>query len=146
MALVRRENRPVSWDPLSRLGWNIERLFGFPFNEWPERQGAMATDVVEENDKFVVTTELPGLKKEDIEISVEGNTLCICAERKQEQEKRGGDYYQAERHYGRCQRNIMLPQSVDAGKVAAQYKDGLLTITIPKSEQAKRKSIEIKTS
>ena len=149
MALVRREPRTLSaWDPLNRLGWSLDRLFGFPFGEWSEgdwRRAGMLTDVVEEKDKFIVTTELPGLKREDIDISVEGNRLCVCAERKQEQGKTKGDYYQSERYYGRFQRDISLPQSVDATNVTAEYKDGVLTVTVPKTEQAKRKSIEVKS-
>jgi HSP20 family protein len=152
MALIRREqNRPpTAQERLNRWRSEIDRFFGFPFSNWPESPwfgaAGVPTDVVEENDKFIITAELPGLKKEDIDISVEGNTLCICGERKQEQEETKADYYQMERAYGRFQREIALPQSVDPNKVSAEYKHGVLKITVPKTDQAKRKSIEIKTS
>lgn len=152
MALVRREEtRPTTaWDNLNRMRRDVDRFFGFPFSAWPEvtwaGAGGVPVDVIEEKDKFIITAELPGMKKEDIDISMEGNTLCICGERKQEQEEAKADYYQCERSYGRFQRDITLPQGVDAARVAAEYKQGILKVTVPKSEQAKRKSIEIKAS
>jgi HSP20 family protein len=152
MALIRREQtRPfTAQERLNRWRSDIERFFGFPFSTWPEGTwlgtAAVPTDVVEEKDKFIITAELPGLKKEDIDISVEGNTLCICGERKQEQEEIKADYYQCERAYGRFQREVTLPQSVEPSKVSAEYKQGVLKIIIPKTEQAKRKSIEIRTT
>src|SRR5258705_99207 len=152
MALIRREEtKPfIPREQLHRLRRDVDRWFGFPFSTWPEATWAgtagIPTDVIEEKDKFVITAELPGLKKEDVDISVEGNTLCICGERKQEQEEKTADYYQCERAYGRFQRDITLPQTVDPSKISAEYKQGVLRITVPKTEQAKRKSIEIKTA
>jgi HSP20 family molecular chaperone IbpA len=84
-------------------------------------------------------------KKEDIDISMEGNTLCICGDRKEERDERSGaGARRSERFYGRFQRNLTLPHTVDVKKIEAKYKDGVLSITLPKSEEAKRKQIEIK--
>ena len=151
MALMRREEtRPTAPRQRASRVWDTDRFFGFPFTGWPEpawaATGGVPVDVFEEKDRFIITAELPGMNKDDIDISMEGNTLCICGERKQEQEEAKADFYQCERYYGRFQRDITLPQGVDATKVAAEYKQGVLKITVPKSEQAKRKPIEIKTT
>ena len=111
----------------------------------PAADDALAPSVA--LDKFVVTAELPGMKKEDIDISMDGNTLCICGERKEEKEERQGTEVQrSERYYGRFQRNITLAQSVDPNKIDAKYKDGVLTINLPKTEESKRKQIPVKAS
>ena len=86
------------------------------------------------------------MKKEDIAVSLEGSTLTVSGERKQEQERKEGETYRSERFFGRFQQSITLSQQVDPKKIQANYKDGVLTITLPKSEEAKRKQIEIKTS
>ena len=103
-------------------------------------------DVYEDKDKLTVKAELPGMKKEDIAVSLEGSTLTVSGERKQEQERKEGETYRSERFFGRFQQSITLSQQVDPKKIQANYKDGVLTITLPKSEEAKRKQIEIKTS
>ena len=90
--------------------------------------------------------EMPGMKKADIDVTVVGDTLTIAGERKQEEERKEGEVYRSERYLGRFQRSITLPSEVDVNKVQATYKDGVLTINVAKSEQAKRKQIEIKTT
>ena len=86
------------------------------------------------------------MRKEDIEVSLDGNTLTISGERKQEEEHKEGEMYRSERYFGRFQRSITLPTPADADKIQASYKDGVLTIICPKSEEAKPKQIQVKTS
>jgi HSP20 family protein len=146
--------RNETWSPfreLNRLRDEIDRLFDFPMGSSPRSElfGGWnpAVDVYEDKDKFAINAELPGMKKEDIDISMEGNTLCICGERKEEREQRSGaEPRRSERYYGRFQRNLTLPHTVDVNKIEAKYKDGVLSITLPKSEEAKRKQIEIKAT
>jgi len=87
---------------------------------------------------------LPGMKREDIDVALDGNTLTLSGERKQEEEKREGESYRSERYFGRFQRSITLPTEVQANKIEAAYKDGVLTVTLPKSEEAKPKQIPVK--
>ena len=103
-----------------------------------------AVDVYEDKDKITVRAELPGMKQPDIQLSVESNTLTISGERKREEERQQGDTFRSERFYGRFQRSLTLPQPVDSGNIKATYKDGVLTVICPKSEEAKRKQIEVK--
>jgi HSP20 family protein len=163
MKLSRRERRqqpglsPSSqggltpFNEINRIRNEIFRIFEDPlgfgspastlFEGWTP-----AVDVHEQRDTITVRAELPGMKKEDIEVTVVGDTITISGERKQEEEKQEGETYRSERFLGRFQRSITLPAEVDPNKVQATYKDGVLTINLPKSEQAKRKQIDIKTS
>ena len=115
--------------------------------EWPlaETNWAPALDVTQRNDAIVVEAELPGMKVGDIDISVHGNTLTIGGQKQQQNEEKDGSYYHTERRYGTFHRNIPLPNTVDASKLEAAYRDGVLTITLPKSEEAKPIKIKIAT-
>jgi HSP20 family protein len=130
---------------LSQLRDEVTRLFDSPFttltqgfNTW-----APAVDLYEDKDNVIVKAEVPGMKKEDIDVSLHEGTLTISGERKLEEEKTEGETYRSERFYGRFQRSVLLPTAVLADKVNAAYKDGILTITLPKSEEAKPKQIEV---
>jgi HSP20 family protein len=103
-------------------------------------------DVFQDKDQVFVKTELPGMKKEDILISLHENTLTLSGERKQEQEVKEGDGYRSERFFGRFHRSVTLPVPVDSSKVTAQYKEGVLTVTLAKAEEAKPKQIEVHVS
>jgi HSP20 family protein len=133
---------------LSDLREELDRLFESPFGELG-RAGrllngwAPAVDLYEDKDSFTVKAELPGLKREDIDVSLNDGTLVISGERKTEQKFDEAETHRVERYYGRFQRSIALPASVKADQIAAQYKDGILTVTLPKSEEAKPKQIEI---
>jgi HSP20 family protein len=105
-----------------------------------------ALDVYEDSDNIVVKAELPGMKKEDIDVSLHDGALSISGERKREEKYEGAETCREERFVGRFQRTITLPSPVDAGKVKAQYKDGILSITLPKTEEAKPKHIEVGVS
>jgi HSP20 family protein len=103
-------------------------------------------DVFQDKDHVFLKVELPGMKKEDIQISLHENTLTISGERKQEQEVKEGDSYRSERFFGRFHRSVTLPVAVQANHVTAQYKEGILTVTMAKAEEAKPKQIEVKVS
>jgi len=102
-------------------------------------------DIADKGDSLVVEVELPGMKAEDIELSVDGNMLTISGEKKSESEQRNGNYYHVERSYGKFQRTISLPSEVDNDKIQAKAHHGVLTVTLPKSEQAKPRKIEVKS-
>ena len=136
---------------LNRLRREIDRLFEEPFSFLAPSTSFFegwtpAVDIYEDNDKYVVKAALPGMKKEDIDVSLDGNTLTISGERKQEEQKQEGESYRSERFFGRFQRSITLPTAVQANKIEAAYKDGVLNVTLPKVEEAKPKQIQIKTS
>jgi HSP20 family protein len=100
-----------------------------------------ALDVYQDKDQFTVVAELPGLKKEDIELSLQDGVLTVSGERKQEKTSEEG--YRNERFFGRFQRNVTLPTGVDGNKVKATYEDGILKVVLPKAEEAKPKKIDV---
>lgn len=111
--------------------------------ESPPRSWAPALDVHEDKDNFVIRTELPGLKREDIDVSLQDGTLIISGERKAETVQEGVEVHRQERYYGKFQRALSLPEPVAADKIKAQYQDGVLTVTLPKTEAAKPKKIDV---
>lgn len=96
-------------------------------------------EMIEKEDKFIVKAELPGMKKEEIDISVVGDTLTIKGERKAETEIKEEDYYCCERCYGSFFRSITMPATVDAKKIKATYEDGVLEVSLPKAPEVKPK-------
>jgi HSP20 family protein len=151
-----RWNRPdlAMWPGAGRLTdlrEEIDRLFESPLAELARTSQILsgwtpALDLFEDKDHFVVKAELPGMKREDIEVSLHEGSLSISGERKSEEKREGADAYRTERFFGRFQRTVALPTQVAADKVKAAYKDGVLTITLPKTEEAKPKQIEVKVS
>lgn len=103
-----------------------------------------AVDIAEQENEYVVNVELPGMNKDDVKITLESNVLTIRGEKKQEKESKQGNYHRAERAYGSFQRSFTLPTTVKSDRIDATYKDGILTITLPKVEEAKPKQIEVK--
>lgn len=137
------------WEPfreLVSLRDDMDRLFrsffGGPLEE-VEGFWAPVIDIEEDNDSYYVRAEVPGIKKEEIKISVRGNALSLSGERKQESETKNKTFHRVERSYGRFKRTISLPSEIDAEKVKATYKDGILTVTLPKPESTKPKEIEV---
>jgi len=129
-------------DELDR--WFESPLFGLGETTQPFRSGWMpALDVYEDKDNFVLKAEMPGMRKEDIDISLHEGVVTISGERKEETKKEDSDVYRSERFFGRFQRSFALPTSVNPDKVAANYKDGILTVTLPKAEEAKPKQIQV---
>jgi len=132
--------------PLARLQDSMNVLFeGFFESRLSEQAWAPALEVTEQKDAIVVKAELPGTKVDDIELSVQDNTLIVSGEKKEESQEEHKGYFRSERHYGMFQRVIPLPSNVEAGKIQATSKDGVLTITLPKAETAKPKRIPIKS-
>ncbi|GBC83607.1 Spore protein SP21 [bacterium HR11] len=154
MALVRwspfRELR--RWDPfreMERLTERMERLFEefFPTvrrEEEREYLWAPAVDVYENDKAYVVEVDLPGLKKEDVKVTLQNNVLTIQGERRLAREEKGVDYHRQERFYGKFLRSFTLPDTVDADKVSAEFKDGVLRLTLPKREPSAGRVIEVK--
>ena len=126
----------------------LDRLFESPFGELAQTTGLLSgwspvVDLYEDKDNFIVKAELPGLKREDIEVSLHDNALTISGERKSEEKHKDAETYREERFYGRFHRAIALPKAVKADKVDAKYQDGVLTVTLPKADEAKPKQIEV---
>ncbi len=108
---------------------------------------APETDVIESEDEIRVLTEMPGLKRDDIEIDVENNVLTISGEKREERtEEEEGRYHLAERRYGMFSRSFVLPRDVDPERIEASFEDGVLNVRIPKSERARRRRIEVSGS
>jgi HSP20 family protein len=112
-----------------------------PFAAWAP--GGMAVDVYETDDSVVVTSAIPGVNADDIEISVTGDTLTIRAETKEDSEIKRENYLRRERRFGSCCRSVTLPGGLEADKAEADYTDGVLTLTFPKAEETKPKSIKV---
>ncbi len=108
-----------------------------------EKHWSVALDVIEEKEQYVLKADLPGIKKEDIKVSLEDNILTLEAERKSEAESQDKQIHRIERTYGHYQRTLNLGANVDAGKIRANYKDGVLELIVPKSENVKPKSIDV---
>jgi len=144
----------VPWRPfreMEEMERRFEDIFGRPFIPamWRripvvEMGWAPAIEVFEKEDKFMVKAELPGMKEEDIDVSVVGDTLTIKGERKAETEVKEEDYYCCERSYGSFSRSIALPSSVDAKKIDASYEDGVLEVSLPKAPEVKAKKVAVK--
>jgi HSP20 family protein len=103
-----------------------------------------AVDLREEEGQYVIEADMPGMKREDIEIHVENNVLSIRGERKFEAESQKETYHRIERAYGRFTRSFTLPSRVEAEKISATYRDGILQLVVPKAEESKPKRISIK--
>ena len=129
-----RRNFDQLWDSL--FGRGLEGRVG---GEW-----LPSLDLAETDNELVVKAELPGMDPKDIDISLSDGMLTIKGEKKQEKEEKKSDYHFVERSYGAFTRSIQLPKQVQREKINASYKNGLLRITLPKSEEAKKKEVKIK--
>ena len=144
----------VRWDPfrdMVSLRDAMDRLFEESFVrprarlEPAEGTATLALDVHESDDDVTVKAAIPGVKPEDISISLTGDTLTIKGDTHEEKEKTEGSYHMRERRYGAFERSISLPRKVDADKANADFENGVLTLTLPKVEEVKPKAITIKT-
>ena len=129
----------------------IDRLFEAPLSELARTSHLLsgstpAVDVFEDKDNFVVKAELPGMKKEDIVVSLHDDSLSISGERKNETRSEDAEVYRSERFFGQFQRTVMLPATVAAEKIKAEYQNGVLTVTLPKAEEAKPKQIDVQVN
>ncbi|HEX4639410.1 MAG TPA: Hsp20/alpha crystallin family protein [Chthoniobacterales bacterium] len=151
MQLIRYQTPELSnWPTLDRwsnLRDELNSLLDLPFLTNFNRQDLFsgwspALDLYQNNDNVVAVLELPGMRKEDIEISLHDGTLTISGERKSSASN-GENAERTERYVGSFRRSITLPARVDANKVNATYRDGILTVTLPKAEEAKPKRIQV---
>ena len=153
MSLIRYQFPETSnWSPTDRLSTlrdEVNRLFDF---SWPSRDSGLfsgwspALDVHDDKDSLSVQVELPGVKKDEIDIALHDGVLTVSGERKIERERKEDETFRSERYFGKFRRSVTLPTAVDAGKVKASYKDGILTIDLPKAEEAKPKHIAVSVS
>jgi len=130
----------------------LEDFFRRPFfgpSWWPRlrtpefEEISPSFDLFTEEDDVVVKAELPGMKKEDIDVSVTDNTITVSGEKRKEEKVEKKDYYRLERSYGSFSRSFSLPAEVQTEKVTAKFKDGILEIRIPKTEEAKKKEKKV---
>jgi HSP20 family protein len=140
------------WNPYRELE-EIQNRLGRVFGEVPWRvrdddmfttDWAPALDIQETEKEYAVKVDLPEVKKEDIKVELLDGALTIQGERKQEKEEKGKKYHRVERQYGQFLRRFTLPGEVDATKIQAQFKDGVLTVTMPKTAAATPKPVEVK--
>jgi HSP20 family protein len=139
------------WQPFREMeeaGRRFEDFFGRPlFPALWRRIGpdgwSPAIDVVEKDDKFLVKVELPGVKEEDVDVSVSGDMLTISGEKREESEEKKKGYYYSESSYGSFSRSVTVPSSVDTNKIAADFDKGVLEITLPKTPEVKAKKIKV---
>ena len=144
----------VRWNPTrNRMMPTVQewdRLMNDFFNDGLEdtelSNWTPAVDIVEDNDAFVVTADLPGLTKKDISINIKENMLTVSGERKSVIKDEKRNYCRTERCYGAFKRSFQLTDKVLADKITASFKDGVLTVDVPKAEEVKPKEIEIKVS
>jgi HSP20 family protein len=136
-------------DRWSNLRDELNSFFELPFWSSFGRAGQLFTgwspalDLYQSNDNVIAAVELPGMRKEDIEISLHDGTLTISGERKRESNSNGDKAERTERYVGAFRRSIALPTLVDANKVSATYQDGILTVILPKAEEVKPKQIQV---
>jgi HSP20 family protein len=150
--------RRTEWEPMSGFQSEMNRLFDDFFSDFsltprwnaPARQMAVfspGVDLAETDDDVIVTAELPGMDKGDVSVEMDGNTLVISGEKKEDREDKNRNWHFREQSYGSFRREIPLPAAVMDDKAKASFRKGVLSVTIPKKEEAKtkRKTIDIAT-
>lgn len=158
MSLLTKWNplQTTRWDPVRELQ-DFERRLGDMFGRTPRIAGngdeaiALAaweplTDITEDDKEYLVKVELPEVKKEDVKVTVENGTLRISGERKAEKEEKNKKYHRVERSYGSFLRAFTLPEGADGTKIAAAFKDGILSVHLPKHEGARSRTVEVKVA
>ena len=140
-----------SYDPFRNfrsLQGEINRLFDRDMDDttgqmtlWP-----MRVDIREDENQVVIKSDVPGMEQKDIKVNIDNNMLTISGERKFDDEENKEKYHRVERAYGRFSRTFQLPNTTDAGKIQASYKNGVLEVTLPKLEEAKPRSIQVQVN
>ena len=166
MAKEVKETKPAVRRHMEMEPWrfsDVERMFGDWFEDFwsrpiprlwhpglsrlrPMTLEALALDIYEQKDDLIIKAEMPGLTKDEIDISLDGNVLTIKGEKKKEEEVKEEDYYRCERAYGAFSRSIELPVAVQIDKVNASFKNGVLEIRLPKTEEAKKHVVKVKVA
>ena len=139
----------MPWTGFGNLKQDMDRLFDrIAISKWDDfptlGDWSPSMDISETKDSLVVKVEVPGMDQKDIRVSLQENLLTITGEKKQEKEEKDERYHRMERSYGAFTRGVRLPVGVDGGKVSAAFKNGLLTVTLPKTPAAKGATIPIK--
>ncbi len=151
MSLIRWEPQTRALDPFHGLRDEVDRLFedffrGVP-SPWREAGGSEtrvpSVDLKETDDAFVLTAELPGVGKDELDLTVAEDRVTLSGERRREDEKKGENYHYRETIYGRFQRVVPLPDRILADKAEARLKDGVLTLTLPKAEPARTREVKV---
>lgn len=144
----RQEETGRGLSPMTGFRTEMDRLFdsffGGAVSPWHGAEWGPPLDVEETDREVHVRAEIPGVKPEDLEISISGNSLVVSGEKKESEEKREKGYVYQERRYGSFYREVPLPVAVDENNVQAEYKDGVLSVTLKKSEEALPKKIQVK--
>lgn len=151
MAIIpfnKRDPWLVAFRDLEKMQDEMTNLFDFTLRPGRQedlipRDWSPALDVSESKDSLVVKADIPGMSKEDIHVSVQKDTLVIKGEKRQEKEVKEENFIRTERAYGSFYRAITLPETVDAANVKANYKNGVLELTLPKKEEAKPKEVKV---
>ena len=143
----------MKWDPfveLEDVSKQLNRIFGrFPARAEASREllatadWAPRVDISETDTAYLIKGEIPGVNKEDVRVNIEDGMLTMSGERKQEKEEKDKRFHRIERSYGSFMRSFRLPDNVDEAGVKAEFKDGMLNVTLPKSTQAKNKAITV---
>lgn len=143
----------IRWNPfqdLVSIQDEMNRMFDSYFARKPGGGEMMiwnpVVDISETEEEITVAAEVPGIRKEDIKITIQDNVLTLSGEKHQEKEEKHKQYHRVERSFGSFQRSFSLPSSVSADKVKAKYKDGILVVVLPKSEESKPKEIQVSVS
>lgn len=121
----------------------VDEFFNNPTSNYRKDSFMPSVDVSETETQFELSVELPGLKKEDINVDLEKGRLTISGERKSSKEREGKNFHRVERQYGKFSRAFYLPETIDEESIVAKYEDGILNITINKSDEKVKKQIEI---
>ena len=143
----------IKWDPFRDFG-GFERRVHAAFGELSSRDAldsssaswSPVVEVFERGDDLVIRAEVPGVRREEIELRVENDTLTLQGERKREIDEEGGKTYRSERAYGAFMRRFTLPTTVDSSKISATHKDGVLELVLPKAESSKPRRLEIQAA
>lgn len=125
------------FDDIVPFSWRVENG-GRELDVW-----APSTDMSETNNEYIISVDLPGITKKDVEVNIQNHRLTITGERKKEAEEEGKDFHRRERFYGRFMRSFTLPAAVKEESIKAKFKDGVLTVTVPKAEVKKAKTVAI---
>jgi len=139
------------WDPVRELN-RFDNLFGIEFgsllraDSFRNRDLSPNVDIYEKDDKYVIKAEVPGLKKEDIKIDLKDNVLTISGEKKYEDINEKDNYIRVERSYGKFTRRFNVPDNVNPDSVIADYKNGVLNLTLPKKKESLPKQIDVKVN
>jgi len=148
---------PFRWDPFKELEKEMQEMsdrFSRMLSRWPGRSStrealavaewAPSVDIAETDSEFVIKAEIPEVDKKDVKVTVQDGYLTIQGERRHEKEEKGKKFHRVERAYGAFSRSFEIPEHIDHEKVKAEFKEGMLTVHLPKTEQAKTKAIEVK--